>query len=732
MIPSDTLVIAEKFNLAMDIANAVAKPFRGNPRDGYLIADTMTISWASGHLAGLVDAEVYDPKYKKWSLDDLPIAPAVLRKDVIKDRKTGKPNPNAARQLAVLGRLLKSAKSVIHAGDPEREGQLIIDEILERFGFQGDVKRLWLQAQTTSGIRDAYRKMQPNSARANLLAAAKAREDLDWLVGINCTRGYTVLWQGKGHEGMLQAGRLKSAIVGIVEMREAEIEVFVRTAYFAISGTVESTKGAFGATWRRPADAAPPRFNNDGLLLDRSYADAVRTRAEGKTGVVTVADTKSGERTPPPLLFSLSELQKVAGAAFGLSPGATLEAAQNLYNKYKLTTYPRVECQYAPVDLWNEAAQVFDAVRENFGTEWRLGDKANASRRSRAFDDSRLGEHFAILPTTTRARVADLPGPERLVYGEIVRRYMAQFHEDYVYDSTAIEVIVEGERFTTRGIVPVSLGWRTLYPNDADGDGASALPPLVVGDAVRMDEVNIESKVTSPPPRFTSSTLLDAIKNVHLFVQDPAIKKVLKERGLGTSATRGPTIDELIDAHFFEEVKDGRNKVLIPTPKARAYARALPSDLIKPDFTAWLEDKLGEVAEGTLSKSDFDTYGRRFVQRLVAGMKDGSVANAMPMPKDLPAAVVVKRSRGGTKAAAPRKPRAKPASGTPAAPAGKSSSDPSTRTGRPAARPSAAPAPGGSAFALAAPKSTTPAAQPSAAPAARPAKPAGNPFSLKK
>ncbi|PFH12738.1 DNA topoisomerase [Burkholderia sp. JKS000303] len=425
-------------------------------------------------------------------------------------------------------------------------------------------------------------------------------------------------------------------------------------------------------------------------------------------------------------------MQKVAGTAFGLSPGATLDAAQNLYNKYKLTTYPRVECQYAPVDMWKEAAQVFDAVRENFGADWRLGTNADATRRSRAFDDSRLGEHFAILPTTTRARVADLPGPERLVYGEIVRRYMAQFHEDYVYDSTAIEVIVEGERFTTRGIVPVSLGWRSLYPNDADDGGATALPPLVVGEAVRMDTVQIESKVTSPPPRFTSSTLLDAIKNVHLFVQDPAIKKVLKERGLGTSATRGPTIDELVHAHFFEEVKDGRNKVLVPTPKARAYARALPSDLIKPDFTAWLEDKLGEVADGSLSKTDFDTYGRRYVQRLVAGMKDGSVANAMPTPQDLPAAVVVKRNRGGTKSTAPRKPRAKPAPGTSAAAAGKSPAQPQRGSSRPPAPSSAAATTRGHAFVLGAPKGATQAPKPGAAPVPPPAKPVGNPFNLKK
>ncbi|WP_396334138.1 DNA topoisomerase [Burkholderia anthina] len=744
MIPSDTLVIAEKFSLAMDIANAVAKPFRGNPKDGYLTADSMIISWAAGHLIGLVDADIYDPQHKRWSIGPLPIIPDTLRKDVVRDKKTAQPSKSAARQLKLLGSLLKSAKTVIHAGDPDREGQLIVDEILERFQFRGEVKRLWLNAQTMSGIRDAYRKMEPNHSRANLLAAAKAREELDWLVGVNGTRGYTLLWQEKGHEGMLQAGRLKSAIVGIVEMREAEIEAFVRTAYFTISGKISSSKGGFSAGWRPPVDAAPPRFDLDGRLLDRAYADSVRSRTEGTKGTITVADTKKGERKPPPLLFSLSELQKVAGAAFGLSPGETLEAAQNLYNKYKLTTYPRVDCQYAPIEMWKEATQVFTAVRENFGADWRLGDQADASRRSRAFDDSRLEEHFAILPTTTRARVADLPGPERLVYGEIVRRYMAQFHEDYMYDSTSLEASLGGERFVTRGIVPVSLGWRSLYPTTADdeNEASQGLPPLLLGDAVHMDEVAIDDKVTSPPPRFTRTTLLEAMKSVHQFVTDPGIKKVLKEnKGLGTAATQGPTIDELVNAHFFDETKDGRTKVLLPTPKARAYTRALPPDLIRPDFTAWLEDKLGDVAQGKLSKADFDTYGRRFVQRLVTGIKDGSVAAAMPTPQELPPAVVLKRTRGGgAKSASPRKTRAKSSGST----AGQGQAAKSTAIAPPkvVTAPSTVPAAGSGS------PTATPRANPFAlskttkAPSPRPAdgassapavsKPVGNPFSLKK
>lgn len=657
MVSQRILVIAEKPALALDVANAIAGQYK--KLDGYFSSNEMDITSGFGHLIGLVDAKVYDPRYEKWNLGDLPVLPPAYQKAVPVEKKTKKPNPGAVKRLALIGQLLKQAKLVIHVGDPDREGQLIVDEILEHHKYRGPVQRMWLNAQTPSGIKHAYKTMKDNGEYANLTRAAKAREELDWLIGINGTRGYSALWRKKGHEGMLIVGRVKSAVIGLVEMREREIETFVRTPFYVVRANVKATRGAFVANWKRPKDVGPPKFDTEGRLLDRSIADAICAKCEGQAGVVRKAETVKGKRKAPPLLFSLGELQKVANK-LGYSPDSTLQAVQALYETYKLTTYPRTSCQYAPESIWREAARVIDAVKSNFGTAWPFGNGADPARKSAAFDDKRLDAHFAIMPTTHKADLSQLPQRERVIYNEIVRRFLAQFHGDYVYDSTSVEIVVRDEVFEQRGIVPVEQGWRVLYPapvkdpKDAgkggadagDPDSLAALPPLAVGDTVEAERVTIEDNMTSPPPRFNGATLIEAMERIDQFVSDPAIKKTLKECGLGTEATRGPTLGELVAAGFLDEVRDGRASVYVPTPMARAYARVLAPELTKPDFTAQLEDRLAAVAAGQMTSGIFDQFAREFVQKMVDQLKNGSVEAAMPTPAELPPAIVVKRGKG--------------------------------------------------------------------------------------
>ncbi|PEH40473.1 TraE [Burkholderia gladioli] len=727
MVAQRILVIAEKPALATDVANAIAGPYK--KQQGFLAAAEMDITYGFGHLIGLVDAKVYDPRYEKWNLADLPVLPRVYQKAVPVDKKTKKPNARAVRQLDIIGQLLKQAKLVIHVGDPDREGQLIVDELLEYFNWRGPVQRMWLNAQTPSGIKHAYKSMKDNSQYADLTRAAKAREELDWLIGVNGTRGYSAIWRKKGHDGMLIVGRVKSAVIGLVEMREREIEAFVRVPFYVVRANLSAALGSFVGIWKRRPDAGPPQFDAEGRLLQRSVAEAVRDKCEGQTGVVRKADTAKGKRTAPPLLFSLGELQKVANK-LGYSPDSTLEAAQELYETYKLTTYPRTSCQYAPESIWREAARVIDAVKSNFGAAWPFGSGTDPRRKSAAFDDKMLDAHFAIMPTTQKADLSQLPGRERAIYIEIVKRFLAQFHGDYVYDSTAVEIVARDEVFEQRGIVPVEQGWRVLYPaptkvggnvaasagavvgNTQNGDqnGPAALPPLTVGESVRLGRIIIEDSVTSPPPRFNGATLIEAMERIDQFVDDPGIKRTLRACGLGTEATRGPTLGELVSVGFLEEVRDGRTNVYVPTPIARAYARVLSPELTKPDFTAQLEDRLAAVAGGSLTSVAFGRFAHDIVHKLVEQLKDGTVERTMPTPAELPPAVVIKRGKGGSggKNSGTRKATSRQRSNG-AAPGSRVTNPPTTSS---------------KATSASAPK-------PASAPTSATARPAGNPFSLK-
>ncbi|NEX63373.1 DNA topoisomerase 3 [Noviherbaspirillum galbum] len=641
------LVIAEKKNLAQDIANALGRP---TARSGYFEVGEYDICYASGHLLKQADPDFYDEKYKKWRMNDLPIIPAQQKKIVRTDKKTGKTDAFATSQLKVLKQLMQSAVSVVNAGDPDREGQIIIVEILQHLNCRLPVKRLWLNAQTPAGIREAFKKMKDDAAFRSLALAAECRAEADWVIGMSCTRGYTLAWQSRGHDGVMNVGRVKSPVIGLVVQRELDIEQFVPKTFYIVKGAIKTRAGNFVAKWVPPKDAVDSAgFDGEGRLLDRRIAQGVVDRTITKMGVIEVADKKRVKQKPP-LLLSLGDLQRLAHS-FGLSPDQTLKVAQALYDVHKLTTYPRTTCSHAPTDEWKKAPQVLAAVRGNFGSAWDFDGAPDTSRQSGAWDDGKLDAHYAIIPTDMRKDLSGLSREEQIVYRLIVSHWLAQFYPDYEYDTTTLTALVEGERFTATGQTPALTGWRTVIPlkKSAEDEDKQALPLVSKGDPCRSNPVEIHEDQTKPPPRYNGATLLDAMEKAWKFVTDPKVKARLKQtEGIGTPATRSTIIAECISGGFIVEEKMGKANVYRPTQKARVYYQALDADLSRVDLTAYFEGQLEEVEKGSMDETAFKTMLTRLVTRLMAKLKDGSIAAAMPTPQQIPEDAIVSRSRSST------------------------------------------------------------------------------------
>ena len=658
---SYTLVIAEKRNLALDIARALN--IRTDSATGYVDGGKIRISWASGHLLQQADAHEYDPKYRYWEIRDLPVCPDKFLMVVKRDTKTKNTDANAQRQIGVLASLLKGAANVVNAGDPDREGQIIVDELLTYLGNRLPTKRLWLHAQTNEGIQDAWRSMKDNQEWLPLSHAAQCRSELDWLIGINCTRGYTKLWQEKQNVGVLNVGRVKSPTIGLVVLRELEIRNFKPTDFFFVRAQCVHPNGQFLAKWV-PQAKEPPDFDESGRLINKARAEQVIAATKGKQGKVKSV-VSVPKKNGPPLLLSLGELQKIANK-MGLSPDRTLECAQSLYNEYKLTTYPRTTCRYAPVVEHAKAPGILAAVRQNYGDKFPYGHKeTNPAVKSATWNDSKLEAHFAIMPTNERRTVASLPRDEALVYGIIVQHYCAQFMPWYEYTTTTVTVDCNNHDFQAQGSTPTKLGWREIFggapiEKDADDEPVQPMPVVKMGDMVNISKVYLDAQKTSPPSRYTEGTLLDAMENAHRYVTDPKVKKTIKDvGGIGTAATQGETIKSIIREGFVGLEKKGKNEYLFPTPKANAYYQAIPAQLAKVDFTAWFEDRLTAVAKREMSPEVFRQNAAAFVHKLVEGMRDGSVLAKMPTAlvteKEPYRAPASKASKGKGSRAAPRK-----------------------------------------------------------------------------
>jgi len=590
------LYIAEKPSMGAEIAKCLMGPIAR--RDGYLETKDGIVTWGFGHILRQAEPDEYDAKYKMWRVEDLPIVPTEWKLLV---------DPSCAKQFHTIKGLIEKADEIIHAGDPDREGQLLIDEVLDYVGNKKPVKRILLNALDEKSIKKANANLRDNKDFYNLKQSALARARADWLIGMNLSRAYTLAARRAGHRIVLPIGRVKTPTLALVVRREREINDFKPVDYFTIKAEFEHENGRFSANWK-PKDEQPG-LDSEGRLLDACVAGVMAEHfAEVPLEGIVSGYQKSQKKEVQRLPFSLSTLQVLAGKRFGYDPQLVLDTAQKLY-EHKLTTYPRSDCEYLPVNQFADARTILgnlSQIEEEHLSGWAKG--ADLKIRSRAWNDKKISAHHAIIPTQVRVKIRTLSDTERNLYSLIAQAYIAQFYPLHVYDQTKLEITYKDELFTASGRVVREPGWKLLYMADPDKDDkneeASLLPLMKKKDTVMYLDGGLDKKSTKPPMRFTASTLLAGMKEIHKYVKDIESKKKLKDvYGIGTEATRATIIDDLIKRKFLKN--EGKKKYLVPTDAAYLLIDVLPDEMTYPDSTAIWEDHLHSMADGDGQLNDF-------------------------------------------------------------------------------------------------------------------------------
>jgi DNA topoisomerase-3 len=617
------LFIAEKPSLAQAIA-AHLPGARAVRREGFIEVGDDAVTWCFGHLLEQAPPEAYGEQFKRWRLEDLPVVP---------QRWKLLPKEDARKQLKVIGELLGRARQVVNAGDPDREGELLVREVLEHHRYAKPTLRLWLSALDEASVRKALAALAPGARYDGMYEAALARARADWLVGMNCTRAMTVRNQAAGGAGVLSVGRVQTPTLALVVKRDLDIERFVSREYFELVAQLAHARGTFRAKWK-PAEGAPT--DEESRVLERAPVQAAAERVHGRDGRVTEY-TAQARKEPPPLPFSLSTLQAACSARFGLGAQKVLDIAQALYEKHKLTSYPRTDSQHLPESQHAEAPDVLAALAATDPTLAAAVAAAQPTLRSAAWNDKKVSAHHGIIPTRQRGSVAALTGDERRVYGLICRSYLAQFYPECTFTALTVRAEVAGEQFVAHGKVPQRAGWRVLFAREAAGQATEreaereaeepeqTLPEMARGEALRCTDAQVLGRQTKPPARFTEGTLIRAMANAHQFVEDPAVKKVLKENaGIGTEATRAAILETLKRREFLLT----RGKHIVSTDKGRAFietARGFCAEVVSPELTALFEQKLSAIEQRENTVAAFLAEQADFVTAVVARIRSATV-----------------------------------------------------------------------------------------------------------
>lgn len=616
------LYIAEKPSLGRALADALPKPHR--KAEGCIhLGNGDVVTWCIGHLLTQVDPEAYDAKYKKWSFEHLPIFPEQWKlKSVSK----------TAKQLKVVKSLIKQADSLVHVGDPDREGQLLVDEVIHYSGVKGSklkqVERCLISDLTVNAVKRSLQSLRSNQEFIALSTSALARTRADWLYGLNLTRAYTLLAQQNGYQGVISVGRVQTPLLGLVVRRDKEIQAFQSKPYYEVlAHCFTDNEIPVTAKWQ-PSDACAPYQDEEGRVLVRALAENVVKRISGKTAVVKDINNKRKKQSAP-LPYNLSSLQIDAAKRFHYSAKQVLDIAQQLYERHKLITYPRSDSRYLPKNHHQQAQQVTRAIAKNESHLQKAVADANLSIKGRAWNDSKVDAHHAIIPTDTIKSLDKLDSASRNIYQLIARQYLSQFYQDYLYQESKVTLEIEKGIFTTQAKTTQQLGWKTLFPQK---EQEKELPKLQKGQQLSCKQAEVLDKMTKPPAYFNDASLLAAMSNIARFVKDPELKKVLKETdGLGTEATRAGIIELLFKRLFIKRV--GKN--IQATETGIKLIDSLPEQLTLPDMTAQWEKQLQAISERAQNYQGFiEPLQQRLQGVIKQAVIDGpqSLVN-LPMPK---------------------------------------------------------------------------------------------------
>ena len=614
------LYIAEKPSMARAIAAALPKP-QHKDAGCIRLANGDVISWCVGHLLEQAEPQDYNPDYKRWQAEHLPIIP---------DQWQLKARKSAQQQLSILQKLIRQADQLVHAGDPDREGQLLVDEVIAWCKVppakRDNVKRLLINDLNAAAIRQALKQLQPNKSFVPLSTSALARSRADWLYGLNMTRAYTLRGKLAGYQGVLSVGRVQTPLLGLVVRRDAEIADFTSVTYYQVQAELVTANGeSLTALWQ-PSAACEPYQDNEGRVLLRALAVKVQQAIKDQPAEVTKLQQQDKKQYAP-LPYSLSALQIDAARAFGFSAQQVLESCQQLYERHKLITYPRSDCRYLPTAHFAEAGKVGQAIVANLPELAAALTGANLKLKSKAWDDGKVEAHHAIIPTAKALSANRLNATEQKLYGLISRQYLMQFYPACSFTDSKAEFRIAGGCFVAKTRQQNNAGWKILLPASSSGERSNktgeavnepplqqGLPDLKVGQQLHCSNSQLLEKQTQPPAPFTDATLLSAMTGIARFVQDPQVKRILKDTdGLGTEATRSGIIELLFKRNFIQR----EGKQIRATIAGKALIAALPPEASLPDMTARWEAALNDICQRQQTYQAFMQPLTESLQRLI-------------------------------------------------------------------------------------------------------------------
>jgi len=615
------LIIAEKPSVANDIARALG----GFTRHGdYYEGDEHVLSSAIGHLLELTAPEAYEVKRGKWSLANLPVIPPHF--DL-------KPIERNEERLKLLVRLMKrkDVTGLINACDAGREGELIFRYIVRHAAAKKPIQRLWLQSMTPASIRDGFESLRTDRDLQPLADAAVCRSESDWLVGINGTRAMTAFNSKDGGFYKTTVGRVQTPTLAVLVERERRIKSFVSRDYWEVHGTFAGKGGEYPGRWlderfERKEDDADARAER---LWDHARAEAIRAKCLGKPGGVTEESKPTTQA--PPMLYDLTSLQREANGRFGFSARATLSLAQALYEKHKVLTYPRTDSRALPEDYVGTVKKTLDMLRARTGLTRGYAPFADrilaegwVRPNKRVFNNEKISDHFAIIPTLQAPK--HLSEAEAKLYDLVTKRFLAVFFPSAEFMVTTRITRVEDEPFKSEGRVMVNAGWLAIYGKEAEDPDTPTLAPVPDGRATAI-AIEVQANQTKPPARYTEATLLSAMEGAGKLVDDEELREAMREKGLGTPATRASIIEGLI----FEDYVHRVTRELHPTAKAFDLLYALDKfgidELRSPELTGTWEFKLKQMEQGRLRRDEFMEHIVETTRDLVERVKRGTLAD---------------------------------------------------------------------------------------------------------
>lgn len=568
-----SLVLAEKPSVARELARVLGC---NKSNKSYFEGNQYIVTWALGHLIELKMPENYDPKYKVWKLEELPIIPDKMGLKVIKQ---------TSHQFKAIEHLAerKDIGEFIIATDAGREGELVARWILQRINWKKPIKRLWISSQTDRSIKDGFKNLKPGKQFEDLYESAVCRAEADWLIGLNVSRALTTKFKDP-----LSAGRVQTPTLAMVLEREDEINKFGPKEYWTIQGKV----GSLNAEWEHKGEKR---------IFSKEKAEQIQKKLSNKKAVLKSLDRKQ-KSEPQPLPYDLTELQRDANKRFGFSAKKTSNVLQGLYEQHKLVTYPRTDSRYLTTDMEATMADRLHGIMSGYRDEAKpaLAQKGKVQAR-RVFNNEKVTDHHAIIPTEERLHLADLSQDERKLYDLIVRRFLALFYPAYQYEVIHANFDVEGESLSARETNVLELGFKKVLGKDDDDVATQSLGHLDKGKSYSVGQVNMNKKMTEPPLRLSESDILAKMEKF----------------GLGTPATRAEIIERIISS----EVVERQNGRLYPTKKGKQLIDLVNDELTSPELTSKWEKELEEIARGKGDPKAFKKRIREQTARLVSEIK---------------------------------------------------------------------------------------------------------------